>query len=641
MKKWTAAVLPLLLLTFCVPHAFAATSSGAIDMHGAKTYVGAVSDWGKTWDSDNFEEVTEDDVSWDEDGNLKVVSGTVNNITVTSDSCTLTVEGGTMDDIDCAGDVVIEDGTIDDITCDGDVVIKDGDIKNVYAGGDITIKGGDIRHDVESEGELTLSGTVKIGGNITAEEITISSGADVTITGTITAGDYIYLNDCTLKVEAICGKDTDTTLTIDDYTDTLPALEDLGTIIVTEDTTATADQKIEAEKLSIQEDAEFSTSSSLKLDYLVGPGTLYFHSGRLTVYDGIDDKPLLIFSNHVSKGDTAFYADSDSVSEDDVRLYDYGLEVKEDSGIEDKFVLTKSITEGITLSNQTVSLSSGESATIKAYVDPDFSKFAEGTEIIWELYGDSEAFSKSVSSSGLSCTVSVPSSVTGMYKATLICYLVDSHGDRLEDYKSDSCVLTTGYSDTSVNDSTNSSANGITLDTSTVSILIGDQYWVLARTNDSTAPHSMSYNSSIATVGAGKAVKDSSGNPAWIYPVTGVGKGQVTIDIGGAKMIANVSTGITVDTSSYTMAPGGIYTIGVRTKGVAANSIWAFPDNSCVTVQLAGKSGNMLLYRVVGQKAGTANVTFSIAGGESVHTAITVQNGAKAGGVSARLVALA
>ncbi|MFU0832878.1 MAG: Carbohydrate-binding domain-containing protein [Oscillospiraceae bacterium] len=637
MKKWTAAVLPLLLLTLSVTHASsAASSTEVIDMHGAKTYVGSSSAWGKTWDSDNFEEVTDDDVNWD--GDLKMVSGEVADIDCGGD---LTIEDGTIDDIHCDGDLVVEDGTMDDIDCGGDAVIKDGDIKSIYADGDITIKGGYIRHDVESYGAITLDGTVKIGGDVEADEITISSGADVTITGTITAHDYINLDDCTLKVEAICGMGTGTTLTIDDYTDTLPTLKELGTIIVTEDTNATADEKIAADELQIQEDAQFSTSSSLELDTLTGPGTLYFHSGKLTV-DDIEGKPLLIFSDHVSRGDTAFYSHNDSIEEDDVRLYDYGLESNKESG-KYEYILTRKTSEGITLSHQSVSLDSGKSVTIKADVDPDFSRFAEGTEIIWELYGDTEGFSKSVSSSGLSCTISVPSRVQGMYKATLLCYLVDSRGDRLEDYKSDSCLLTTGYSDNSdwENDTINSSANGITLDTSTVSILTGDTYWVLARTDDSSAPHAMSYNSSVATIGAGKAVKDSSGNPAWIYPVTGVGKGQVTIDIGGAKMITNVSTGITIDTSSYTMAPGGTYIIGVRTKGVAANSIWVSSDSSCVTVQLAGQSGDMLLYRIQGQKTGTAKVTFSIVGGESVHTEVTVQNGVKAGGVSARLVALA
>lgn len=626
MKKWTAAVLPLLLLAFCTPHAFAETDpSGAIDMHGAKTYIGAVSDWGKTWDSKLFKEVTDKNPP-DWTGDLTVISGEVKDITVEGSNSTLTVEGGEMDNIYCEGDIVIEEG----------------EIRSVEADGDITIEGGYIRHDVEApNGEVTLDGTVKIGGDITAEEITISSGADITITGSIEAEMAINLNDCTLKVESISGIDehTNPDLTIDDYTDTLPTLKYIGTITVTEDTTATADEKIEAEKLYIQEDAQFSTSSSLELDTLTGPGTLYFHSGKLTV-DDIYGRPLLIFSDHVSKGDTAFYSDNDSIEEQDVRLYDYGLEHKKENG-KYEYILTRKTSEGITLSDRSVSLDSGESVTIKADVDPDFSRFAEGTEIIWELYGDTDAFSQSVDSNGLSCTISVPSTAKGMYKATLLCYLVDSHGDRLMDYRSDSCILKTGYTDSSESDTVNSSANGITLDTSTVSILTGDTYWVLASTDDSWAPHAMSYNSSVATVGAGKAVKDRNGNPAWIYPVTGVGKGQVTIDIGGAKMIANVSTGITIDTSSYTMAPGGTYIIGVRTNGVAANAIWASSDSSCVSAQLAGQSGNMLLYRITGQKTGTANVTFSVAGGESVHTAITVKYGAKAGGVSARLVALA
>lgn len=601
MRKWTAVLLPLFLVFLTVPPAFAATSSSAvIDMHGAKTYLGSSSDWGKTWDEDNFEDVTGKDVTYN-------------------------------------GSLTVKDGTVDDVSCSGAVEIKGGDMKSVDAGGDLKISGGNIRHDVFCDEEVTLSSTVKIGGSLESQEVTISSGANASITGTIKAAESINLNKCTLKTKGIDGDDTGT-LNISKYTDTLPTLSDLEKIVVKDNTTATANEKIEAGELYITDGAEFATSSSLELDTLTGPGTLYFPSGKLTVYGSIEGKPLLIFRNHVSKGDTAFYADSDSVDEDDVRLYDFGLEAKEDSGAEDRFVLTNALTDGITLSNQSLSLNSGESATVKAHVEPDFSDFATGTKVIWELYGDTSAFSKSVDSGGLSCKVSALSSAKGMYKATLIAYLVDAHGDRLGDYKSDSCVVSTGYSDDSSN---NSSDGSITLDTSTVSILTGDRYCVLARTSSATAPHALSYNSSVATVGAGTAVKDSAGNPAWIYPVTGTGKGQVTIDIGGQKMIADVSSGITIDTSSYTMAPGGTYVIGVTAKGVGDNAIWASSDQSCVSVQFLKKSGNMLLYRISGTTAGTASVTFSISGGGSVCTAVTVQNGAKAGGTSARLVALA
>lgn len=636
MKKWTAALLSLSLLLLSSPSAFAASSAAVIDMHGAKTYLGTVSDWGKTWDEDNFEEVTDEDVTYD--GDLTVKSGEVADITLSGNSSALTVEGGIMDDVSCNGSAEVLDGDIKSLNVGGDLQISGGNIRHeVYSEGDIQISNGDIGHDVYSDEEVTLSGTVDIGGSLEANDVTFASGAKIDIVGQMKADGNIDLNDCTLKVKGIDGDSTGT-LNIDQYEDTLPALSDLKKIVVKGDTTAKADEKIEAGELYITDDAEFSTNSSLELDTLTGPGTLYFHSGHLTVYDTIENQPLLVFRDHVGKGDTAFYADSDSVSEDDVRLYDYGLEERDYSGPADKFLLTKTITDGITLSNQSVSLEKGESATVKAHVRPDFSDFAEGTKLVWEIYGDTGAFSKSEDSDNLSCTVSVSSSATGMHKATLIAYLVDTRGDRLGDYKSDSCVLSTGYSDNSGSDDIDPDTS---LDTTTVSILTGDQYWVLSRNSSTTAPHASSYNSSVATVGAGRAVRDGSGNPAWIYPVTGVGKGQVTIQIGGDKMIANVSSGITIDTSSYTMAPGGAYIIGVTAKGVPDNAIWASSDQSCVDVRFLKKSGNMLLYRISGNRTGTADVTFSITGGESVRTAVTVRNDAKAGGVSARLVALA
>lgn len=623
MKKWTAAFLPLLLLFLFAPRAAASSSAEIVDMHGAKTYQGSVSDWGKTWDENNFREVTDGEVS--AEGNLTVKSGTVEKITLKGSGSKLTVQGG----------------TIDDIQWDGPVEIKDGEIKSVDSTEDLKISGGDIRHDVYCNGEVTLSNQVKIGGRLDADEITISSGAKGRVTGTMTAESYINLNHCTLQIKELDGGGT-AILNIDEYEDLLPTLSDFEKIVVKSGTIVTTDEKIETGELYLMGDqSEFHTSSSLELRILTGPGTLYFQSGKLTVYDSIKGKPLLVFRNHVRKGDTAFYADCDLVKGSDVRLYDYGLEGKDDSGAEDRFILTNALTDGITLSSQQLSLTSGESATVQAHVEPDFSDFAEGTKIIWELYGDTSVFNKSVASGGLSCKISVPTSAKGMYKGTLIAYLVDRRGDRLWDYKSDSCILTTGYSNDNTWNSSDYPDGSVTLDTSAVSILTGDRYCVLARTSDSSAPHAMSYNSSVATIGAGRAVRDSAGNPAWIYSVTGTGRGQVTIDIGGKKMIADVSAGITIDTESYTMAPGGTYIVGVRAKGVQDNAIWASSNRSCVSVTFLKKSGNMLLYRLSGQSVGTAAVTFSIVGGDSVHTAVSVQNGAKAGGTSARLVALA
>lgn len=631
MKKWIAALLPVLLVLSAMPPVSAASSSStaAIDMHGAKTYLGSTSDWSRAWDEDDFEEVTDDDVDWD--GSLTVKSGTVGDITVGSK---LTIQGGTMDDVVCDS-AEIKAGTLKSVDADGDVKVSGGSIRgDVTSSEDVALSGtADIRGSVEASGEVTLSGTVEIGGDLTAQEVTISSGAKVTVSGTITVTETLTLNNCTLKARGLNG-DSSGQLVVNKYSSTLPPLSSFDTVTIKNGTAASADETIVAGTLSIEDDADFSTTSTLELDTLSGPGTLYLRAGKLTVHDEIEEKPLFVFSSGAGRGTTAFYADHGAVDEDAVRLYDYELEIKED-GDTDKFVLTDPLSDGITLSSTSLSLSPGENATIKAYVDPDLSDFATGTKIVWELYGDSSAFSKSADSGNQTCKISVSSSLAGTHRATLIAYLVDSRGDRLTDYRSGSCVLSAGYEDSDDTDS------GITLDTTVVSILTGDRYWVLARTSSATAPNGMSYNSSVATVGAPSAARDRYGNPGWIYPITGVGKGRVTIDIGGQKVIASVSSGITIDTATYTMSPGGKYVVGVTTKGVDQGQLWVYSDNSSVGVQYVGKSGNVLLYRLTGQSTGSAGVTFAISGGGSVRTQVTVQNGATAGGSSARLVALA
>lgn len=618
MKKLLALLLPLLLAVWSASPAFASTStSEVIDKHGAKTYLGSASDWGKTWDENNFEDVTGENVT---------VSGNV------------TVKDADIDDLEIDGSssrLIIQGGTMQDVTCDGTVSIKSGTLRSLNAASNVTITGGTIRHDVDCTDEVTLTSTVSIGGNLSAQDVTFSSGVKADVAGTVTGSGTILLNSCTLKAEGLDGDDSGQ-LEVNQYSAALPPITNMESIVIDGSTTATVNDKITAGSLLIKSGGEFLTTSSLELDTLQGPGTLYFRSGKLTVHDGITEKPLLVFSNSVGKGTIAFYADSGAVSPDDVRLYNFELESVEENGT-DEFRLADPLSDGITFNGNALALSKGGSATIKAHVEPDFSDFATGTKVVWTLYGDSSVFSKSPDSSGLSCKITVSASATGSHKATLVAYLVDSHGDRLNDYRSDSCTLTTGYEDST----DGSGSSDVTLDTTSVSILTGDRYWVLARTSSGSAPHSMSYNSSVATVGAGVAAKDKNGNSVWLYPITGTGKGKVTVNIGGKTVAASVSGGIRVDTSSYTMSPGGTYVIGVAAKGIDEKTLLVFSDRSCAAVKAAGKSGDLLLYRISGVSQGSAVVTFSIPGGGSVSTLITVQNGAKAAGSSARLVALA
>lgn len=597
MKKILGLFLCLTLVIGTVPltAGAAAAEAGIVDKHGAKTYVGTVSAWNTTWDSESFTEVTNDDFSYP--GSLTVKTGDVGAITVTGSDSVVTVTSG--------------------------------NIGSIQADGDVILNGGSIKHDVESDQEITLSGSVTVGGDCVAEDITATGGTTATVSGSLVGSGTITLGGTAVKMKEISG-DLSGTLEIQNYTLPLPNIVDMAEIDVTGDCSASG--KIVAAKLSIPQKTELTAYSTVEVDTLAGPGTLAFTSGKLTIHEGVSDRPFIRFNNSAGDGSLAFKADAGAVDEDAVDLYDYALE-KETSGNYDSFYLTDSIKDGITLSDSSVSVSSKSPALIRATVKPSLSKFADGTKIVWELHGDTAAFSISADTVKNTCQVTLTGTQAGPYKATLVAYLVDQRGDRLTDYKSDSCAVTSGSGQTQ------SSGSPLSLDTGSVTIPVGGTYSVLAVTDSSVPPVQMSYNSAVAVVLAPVAYSGG-GKSGWLYPVKGVSKGAVTIDIGGQKMVATVVSGsIIVDTASYTMIPGGKYYIGVKVNGLDKKRINVHSANSCTTVQYAGNSGGLDLYVVKGVQSGVGYVMFDIAGGQSVRTQINVQSGAAPGGVSARLIA--
>jgi hypothetical protein len=600
LKKIISILLSLILVVFSAPMAVhAAQSDGVIDKHGAKTYVGTATAWGKAWDEDSFEEVTDKDVNYS--GNLTVKNGDVKNIIVSGS--------------------------------DSRLIVLNGAINSVQTDGDVTLTGGVIKRNVESDKKITFNGSVKIWGTCAAQDIASSGNTTAVVSGIVTGYNSIALTGQAIRASGFDGNDSGT-LNVKNYTLPLPPITDMESVTI--DGSNTANGKIIANTLSINTKSELTASSTIEVDTLSGPGTLSYYSGKLTVHWSIQNKPLLYFINSVSNGTVAFRSDSSSVSEEDVRLYDFEL-AKNSSGGYYQFTLKNSIREGITLEPSSVTVDSKSPALIRANVRPSFSQFAAGTKIVWELHGDSTAFSISPDAGKNTCKVTLNSTKTGSYKATLIAYLVDKYGDRLSDYKSDSCVVTAGGTPSIPPDN-----RGLTLDTSSVIIPVGGTYWVLAVTNSAVPPQQMSYNSAVATVGAAKAYT-ANGKTGWLYPVTGVSKGGVTIDIGGQKMITKIAGGsIVVDTASYTMNPGGKYCIGVRLNNIQMKDLNVHSANSCTTVQYAGRAANGLdLFVVTARQTGVGSVLFDIIGGQSVRTAIIIQDGVTPGGVSGRIIAAA
>lgn len=594
MKKLIGILLSLALIVGAVPiTAGAADTARIIDKHGAKTYAGTVAAWGKTWNESDFEDITNKDY-------------------------------------DCYGSLTVKTGEVGDITVSGSgskVIVTSGTINSIESDGDVTLNGGSIKHDVESETKITLNGAVTVGGSCISRGIIATGSKTAIVKGSVIGTDTITLGGTAVKTGEING-DGMGTLDVKSYTLPLPPIVDMGAVTLTGNTTASG--KIITGTLSIPAKTELTANSTVEVDTLAGPGTLSIVSGKLTVHYRITGKPQIRFNNTVGNGTLAFKADHGAVDEEDVLLYDYDLERNTSSNY-DSFNLINSIKDGITLNSSSLSVDSKNPATVKAYVKPALTNFAAGTKIVWEMHGDTTAFSISPDAGKSTCTIT--STKTGSYKVMLTAYLVDQRGDRLTDYKSSSCAVTTGAAQSPAGDST------LVLDTSQVTIPVGGTYWVLAITNSAQPPVQMSYNSAVATVGAASAY-NSNGKIGWLYPVKGIAQGGVTIDIGGQKMITAVAGGsIIVDTSSYTMGPGGKYCIGVRISGIDRSKLNVYSTNGSASVQYSGASGGLDLYTVKGVQPGVGFIVFEIVGGQSVRTQINVVQGAKPGGVSGRLIA--
>lgn len=631
MKKFATLLLTFTLLLLNAPlssPASAASGDGVINMRGTKTYIGLESDWSKTWDASNFEEVTGDDATWG--GNV-------------------TVKAGTVASLNASGNLTVTGGTVGDASCSGKATISGGTLKSIDAGGDISMTGGSVKHDMTSDGgDVTLNGTFTVGGSVTAQSETLFSGGTVTVSGSVTAADVTLNSSATAKISGtvevtgtlLLNKGTFTASKIDGngegkieadgFSGQMPTLYDINDFQVDSNQKVILNQKLSLDTLYLESGSEFVDYSEVEADYVSGSGTLCVDSGELTVHQGVSGNPYLLFNDPVSAGTTAFRADGGAVSEDDFQTYGYNFN-ETSSGSSALFRLESAGSQGLALDQSSLTVGVGSSSTVHASVSPSFSQYATGTRIVWQLDGDSSAFSISPDSNGINCKVSAASSVSGRHKAILTAYLADSSKNYLSDYRADSCILSTGYTD----------QTSVSLDTSYVSMLVGNSYSVLATTNASVAPTATSYNSSVAAVTGTKAVRDKNGNPGWLYTVTGQGNGSTTIDINGSQMSVTVNSGILMDTMSYTMAPGASYCAGVLARGVDETGISVYSGSASARVAFYKKgSDGMILYRITGVQAGSADIVFAVSGGQSVKMSVTVAQGAASSGKSARLVAL-
>lgn len=639
----------LSILLFCLPcgpHAAAQDTAYVIDMRGTKTYLGTASDWAKTWDASKFKDVTAQDVTCD--GNVTVKAGIVKDLDVESGS--LTVSGGTMLSVNTYGPVSITGGTIrGNVVANGDNISLGGNLGiqgSLNAGQSITFSTGKISVGGAVTAGQSVNfngGTAIVGGAVNADQsvifsagtvssgavkginVTFNSGVITKIGGSIKCYDTIKISDCTLTAGNIdCANQG--TLEINGYKNALPQLTNMTNIILDEKNKVVCKQPVQAHSLTLKSGSEFTAYAGISLDTLNGPGTLCINPGALTVHYDIEDNPVLVFNGPVGNGTVAFQSDGWSIPPTSVSIYGYNL-TSTTSGSNTVYRLNFSGSTGIVFDTHSIDLKDKGSSTIRAAIAPNMSQYADGTKLVWELHGDSAGIT--IASSNQSCTITSSNLATGNHRAVVIAYLVDRNGTCLNGYRADSCAISL------------SGATDYKLDTTVVSVLTGDRYGILAMGGSGVKPAATSSNTAVASLDGGVEAKDKDGNKAWVFSVTGGTSGVSTIDIGGQKVIVSVDSGILMDTLDYTMSPGGKYCIGVTIKGISQNDLNVSSTNSCVSVKFLRKEkSGKLLYQIAGSSTGKADIIFQIANGQSVKTAVTVENGSASNGRSARLVAL-
>lgn len=495
----------MFFLSVPVPAGAVSSDTEIVNTHGGKTYLGTSADWNKTWHSDLFTDVTDQAV--DCSGDLIIKGGKVKAVSVGGSS--LTITGGTMSNV----------------TCEGTVEMSGGAASSLESSNDINISGGAVSGDVDSEDAVTLYGKVTVGGTVTGTDVTVdstSSSGTATVTDGVSFSDRMILEGSNSSLGSIDGQDSGT-LEVEDCTAALPKVSNVDKISVDSDSSVSVSHSLAVGTLALSSGARFAALSTLTAGTVSGPGTLAFHAGSLTVDAGVSDSPSFALLGTASGGTVAFQAKAGAVLPGDVTVFGYRLTQNTYNSSYDKFVLSAPSGNGVTLSSSSVKVENGSPAAVTASVSPAFSQLPGGTQLCWELIDPSSQFSIRADSGNSTCTVSATDLSSG--QAALAVYLADGNGNLLSGYQTALCSL--------------QSTNDLSLDTKAVTIPLHHKYFVFAATDAKTPPVQMSYNSAVAVTGKAAAC-NYRGRAGWLYPITAVSKGSVTICIGGRTMTANV-----------------------------------------------------------------------------------------------------
>lgn len=578
------------------------------------------------------------------------------------DGSGLTIESGSVGDVDTAGTVTVNGGSVGAITADtvyvyeatvGDVsatsiTVEDGaKAASLADATDITVSGASVTGDVTGSNitiEANSDNVSTIGGNVnvaTKLDVTAYEDEYATINGAIVIDSNeepaITLTGENVSFAKLVGDWYGASLTFDEFNGSFEvqtAENARESAYITFD--LQSDSKVNVtndgvylSSLTVDETSEITFGGSAKIDDIYGDGTLKVNSNSLFVENGIDAIKVQLLDNP-TVGAVALRANTNTVAPEDFNGVGFVTKVVAESSDVDKLVVDEISFAGLSFDKSTMEIAKGYSDTLTLNVYPAGTTLPKDVYVSWNLEGDEDYITYELDATGTVATVKVLDYNTDFSysnKATLTATLVDADGQEIEDYVVASCTIT----GKAVPDTT------VTLDTTTVTKAVGQIYQFIAKSSDNSAITAASSNEGVATV----ALYDANDARGYKFQINAVGIGTATITATNATgatatMTVNVvenKGSLKIDTTSYTMAPGGIYDVKVTVDGVDVEPEVSISRDAIASLTSLGEGKYRITARNEGVTYVMAKVTVNgVEYGASVK--VEVANGATASGVT-------
>lgn len=596
-----------------------------------------------------------DDKWSDLKGYVKVIS----NYDVRAEGNNLTIESGNLGAVMDAGNVTVTGGNIDSIDGD-DIMVSEADVGTVdgarvqvdsnaqvesVSGTDVDIQGADISGSVSGT-NVVVNGDIDyettIGGDVSADDtLTVSGSEDeeVAIAGNLVVegdaanGAEIRVTGLGIQLGGIRTDWWDTDITFDEFEGALDIVStETGHAVLNLENGAnvTVNNNTFLASVSVDETSTLTFNGTIKLEDLAGDGLVKVNTDSLFVKSGLDGVQIQLLGNP-AVGDVVMRSTVDTVAPEDILGIGFTTSLTHENSTTDRFTIDEVSFAGLAFAEPSVEVSVGTTATIQIEAYPSGTTLPGDYAVRWDFNGDDEyiVVTPAEDQSGTATVEVLKFNEDYAYsnRAVVTATLVDADGYEVEGLVPATCTI---YG-------TDKPASTVTLDTTTVTRQVGQIYQFIASSTAGGTITAASSDAAVATV----ALYDANDARGHKFQINAVGVGTATItatDVNGATASLTItvteSTGsLKMDTTAYTMAPGGIYDILVTVEGADVEPEVTISRDAIASLTALGEGK----YRVTARNEGTTYVTATVTvNGVEYHTSvqINVVAGATASGVT-------